>query len=118
MKGFLTAAMALLVTAPAFAQSGADMKGMPGISNMQGATHASMTMTMADGVGVVKVIDHPAGAVTIKHGPILALHWPAMTMTFKATSPALLDNVTVGESVKFKLMQINGVVHLNAISAN
>ena len=115
MKVFLTAAVALLVTTPAFAQSGADMKGMPGMSNMQGATHASMTM--ADGVGVVKVIDHKVGAVTLKHGPIAALHWPAMTMAFKASSPALLDNVTVGESVKFQLMQMGGVVHLTAIGA-
>ena len=116
MKVFLTAAMALLVTVPAFAQSGADMKGMSGMSNMQGATNAS-SMIMADGVGVVKVIDHKDGAVTIKHGPIAALHWPAMTMAFKASSPALLDNVTVGESVKFQLMQMAGVVHLTAIGA-
>ena len=115
MKVFLIAATALLVTAPAFAQSGADMKAMPGMSNMQGATNASMTI--ADGVGVVKVIDHQAGAVTIRHGPISALHWSAMTMAFKATSPALLDNVTLGESVKFQLMQMDGVAPLTAIGA-
>ena len=111
----IAAAMALLVSAPAFAQSGADMKDMPGMSNMQGATQGPMTT--ADGAGVVKAIDHKTGAVTIKHGPIAALHWPAMTMAFKATSPALLDNVTVGESVKFQLMQTDGVVHLTAIGA-
>lgn len=116
MKVFLAAVMAFLVAAPAFARSSADMNDMQGMSNKQGGTQASTTI--ADGVGVVKGIDHQAGAVTIKHGPIAALHWPAMTMAFKANSPALLDKITVGETVKFKLMQRDGVVHLTAIGAN
>ena len=109
MKLFLAAAMAVTVASPALADPAGNMANMPGMS----ASHT--TMTMADGAGVVKAVDAKKGIVTIQHGPIAALSWPAMTMAFKATSPSLLQGVSVGESVKFKLMRMAGVVQLTAI---
>lgn len=35
--------------------------------------------------------------------PVLAVGWPATTMTFKATPPAVLQNVHVGQSVAFDM---------------
>ena len=113
MKLFLIAAMAVAVAAPAFADPAGNMANMPGMSGGQGAAHASMTT--ADGAGVVRAVDTKKGTVTIQHGPIAALSWPAMTMAFKASSPSLLRGVTVGESVKFKLMKMAGGVELTAI---
>lgn len=86
------------------------MQGM----SMQGMDQGAMVM--ADGEGVVKAVDPNAGSVTIQHGPIAALKWPAMTMTFKASNPALLQNVSAGQSVRFKLMQMGGEVTLTAIA--
>jgi Cu(I)/Ag(I) efflux system protein CusF len=110
MKLFLTAALALAVAAPALAQDAAAMSGMNGMSQSSMAT--------ADGAGIVRAVDPQAGTVTIQHGPIAGLKWPAMTMAFKASSPSLLHGVTVGQTVKFKLMQMGGAIQLTAIQPN
>lgn len=121
MKLLLAATVAVALASPAFAQSNGSMQGMSGMSNMQGMQgmqgmdHGSMVM--AEGEGTVKSLDPKAGTVTIRHGPIAALKWPAMTMTFKASNPALLQGVSVGDSVKFQLMQMGGAITLTAIQA-
>jgi Cu(I)/Ag(I) efflux system protein CusF len=91
----LIAASSLMV-APAIAQpAGGAMKDMPG---MQHGAEAAKT---GQGTGVITAIDQKAGKVTIKHGPIPAIGWPAMTMTFQATPPTLLNGVHVGQSIAF-----------------
>jgi Cu(I)/Ag(I) efflux system protein CusF len=115
MKLLLTAAMALVVAAPAFAQPAGGMNNMPGMAGAQGADHSSMTM--AAGTGVVTAVDAKAGTVTIHHGPIAKLSWPAMTMAFKASPSTLMQGVKVGQSVTFTLMQIGGATTLTAIQA-
>lgn len=109
MKLRLVAAAAVALASPAFAQSSGSMQGMSGMSTDRGA------MVMADGEGTVKAVDAQAGAVTIQHGPIAALKWPAMTMTFKASRPALLEGVRVGQTVRFQLMQMGSAISLTAI---
>jgi Cu(I)/Ag(I) efflux system protein CusF len=111
-----TATLALAISVPALAQPSGDIKAMPGMSSMQGMDQSPMTT--ADGAGVVKGVDPKVGTVTIQHGPIAALNWPAMTMTFKARPPSLLHGITVGQSVKFKLMKMGGSTALTAIQAN
>ena len=67
---------------------------------------ASTTMPvetkMAKGSGTVTAIDKGAGKITIDHGPIADLHWPAMKMGF-ATNQELLSSVTVGDKVDFSV---------------
>lgn len=53
------------------------------------------------GAGVVTAVDAGAAKVTIKHGPIPAVGWPAMTMTFRATPPSLVKGLRVGQTVTF-----------------
>jgi len=57
--------------------------------------------SMARAKGVIKAIDLKAGALTIQHGPIPAVGWPAMTMAFKAKPTQLLTGLKVGEAVSF-----------------
>lgn len=76
----------------------ADMKGMP-------ASNASAKTGQA--TGIVSGFDTKAGVVTIKHGAIPGVGWPAMTMTFKATSAALLKGVQSGDEAAFTVM-VNG----------
>jgi len=45
---------------------------------------ASPPASTATATGVVEVVDPAAKTVTIAHGPVAQLQWPAMTMTFKA----------------------------------
>ena len=113
MKLVLTAAMALASATSAFAQSPGAINNMSGMAAIQVADNSSMTV--ADGAGVVAAIDDKAGTVTIHHGPIAKLGWPAMTMAFKASPPSLLRGVKVGQSVTFTLMQMGGSITLTAI---
>lgn len=69
------------------------------------STHAMQTKTTdvgtkASATGTVTVVDAVAGKITISHGPVAELKWPAMTMTFKAT-PTQIAAVHVGQKVDF-----------------
>jgi Cu(I)/Ag(I) efflux system protein CusF len=92
-----TAVLAFATVAPAVAQSMASMPGMA--ANSPSKTGKS--------TGVITVLDPAAAKVTLSHGPIAALGWPAMTMTFVATPPALLKGLKIGEKVDFA-MRMNG----------
>lgn len=75
-------------------------KGMKSGQGMQGMPCAQQT---AEGTGVVEAIDTAKGTVTIRHAAIASIRWPAMTMTFKAEPPSLLQGIAVGERVNFSL---------------
>lgn len=68
---------------------------------MQMETHA--VATKASATGTVKVVDGAGGKITISHGPVAALNWPAMTMAFKATQ-AQMAAVHVGQKVDFEFL--------------
>lgn len=53
--------------------------------------------------GTVTQVDATAGTITINHGPIEAVSWPAMTMQFTAENPTILQGIAVGDSVSFQL---------------
>lgn len=100
MLRMLIAPIALLAAAcspPASqepATSDADM-------NMEAAaTDAAGPITST---GTVTQIDAAAGAITINHGAIEAVSWPAMTMQFTAENPAILQGLAVGDRVRFEL---------------
>jgi Cu/Ag efflux protein CusF len=80
-------------------------KSMPMASGTQGMSMDNMPCAnrTAQGTGVVEAVDSAKGTVTIKHQAIASIHWPAMTMTFKAEPPSLLQSVKVGEKVNFTL---------------
>ena len=48
--------------------------------------------------GVVKNIDS-AGKVTLQHGPVKSLGWPAMSMGFAVKDKALMPKLAVGSKV-------------------
>ena len=73
----------------------------------QGETHAAVPQT-AEGEGVVTAVNPTAGTVTVRHGPIAALRWPAMTMAFPVQTASMLTGVTVGARVHFVLMNHQG----------
>ena len=94
-----TLAVALSMSvAGALAQAG--MKGM----DMDAKTAASAAATHKASATVTKV-DREAGTVTLAHGPIPSLKWPAMTMAFKVRDRQLFDKLTVGSKVEVDLMK-------------
>lgn len=93
MKVMIATLAMLALSSPALAQPAHDMSKMGAMDQM--ATPAS-----AQGSGVIKKIDAKSGSVTLDHGPIAELKWPAMTMAFKA-APNLLQGLKVGQKVTF-----------------
>ncbi len=67
---------------------------------MSGTPMAAMGEMSGTGAGAVTAVDPAAGTVTIDHGPIPGVNWPAMTMAFTAT-PTVLQKAKVGEQVEF-----------------
>ena len=55
----------------------------------------------AAGRGTVRSIDGERRTVAIAHGPIPALNWPAMTMTFAVREPGMLRGLARGDRVEF-----------------
>jgi Cu(I)/Ag(I) efflux system protein CusF len=82
----------LTLTAAGAANAQDAMRGMPGMS--------SSAVKHGQGTGVIKALDPKSGSLTLQHGPIPAVSWPAMTMTFKA-KPALLKGLKVGQTIDF-----------------
>ena len=107
MKLLLAAVAALALGGPAFAQAGHDMSKMPGMGQTAAAG--------AQGAGVIKKLDAKGGSVTLQHGPIAALGWPAMTMAFKA-APDLVQSVKPGDKVAFDLTLKDGSGEITAIT--
>lgn len=89
---------ASLLVGPAFAQQKADDHAAHHAAGS--AAPAANGTEMTD--GEVRKVDKDAGKVTLKHGEIKNLDMPGMTMVFQVREPALLDQVKVGDKVKFR----------------
>lgn len=70
-------------------------------SGMAPGATASNNVPSEMATGVVKDVNAAAGTITIDHGPVKALNWPAMTMTFKAPSVDL-RSIKPGDHVRFQ----------------
>ena len=88
----------------------------PGAGGMMPGMDMAGAM-MARGTGTVTAIDKTAGTITLDHGPIAEIKWPAMEMEFKATPASLLDAVKVGDKVSFELKMAGGTGEVTAIQA-
>lgn len=66
------------------------------------------------GTGVITAVDADAGTVTVEHGPIPGVGWPAMTMRFTA-SPAVMGAASPGERIAFDVSVRDGVNEITAI---
>ena len=65
-------------------------------------------MQMVD--GQVKKVDKAAGKVTLSHGPLTNLNMPAMTMAFKVSNAAWLDQMKSGDKIRFMADTVNGAI--------
>ena len=67
------------------------------------------------GEGVVEAIDKEE--ITLSHGPIATLKWPAMTMAFKLPRGGLPPGLAVGAHVRFEFVQAgDGVFQITLIA--
>ncbi len=73
-------------------------------------TQADKAMPAAKGAshraqGTVDEIDAKAGTVSISHGPIDSLKWPAMTMEFKVANESLQKSLKPGDMLSFEFVE-------------
>lgn len=55
--------------------------------------------------GTVDGVDAKAGTVSLNHGPVASLNWPAMTMEFKLANPALAQQLQPGAKVAVEFVE-------------
>ena len=112
-KAYSTALVIVLAAASgAHAQTGGmkgmDMKSAPAHDmsshGMKGMETAKPSPAHSAS-GTVQRIDPAKGTVSIAHGPVKSLNWPAMTMSFSVKDKAMLDNLNPGAKVAFGFVQ-------------
>lgn len=99
MRALITLMLALMLATPLHAEPA--------------APPAAESAVMSE--GMVRKVDAANGKITLKHGPIVNLDMPAMTMVFRVQSPDLLNSVKVGDAVKFHAELVGGVYTVTAI---
>jgi RND family efflux transporter MFP subunit len=55
--------------------------------------------------GTLNAIDLAAGIVTISHGPVASLNWPAMKMDFVLANPGLVSGIAPGAGVVIEFVE-------------
>lgn len=75
-------------------------------SAMQAGGASAPAADMTD--GEIRKIDKESKKLTIRHGEIKNLQMPGMTMVFQVRNPAMLDQVKVGDKVRFKVERVSG----------
>jgi Cu/Ag efflux protein CusF len=53
--------------------------------------------------------------VTLEHGPVKTLNWPAMTMTFGVKDKGLLDKLRVGRHVQVEFQGQGGTYVITSV---
>ena len=112
INGALTVTALQGATMPAAATTAAQAS-VP--ETMPAADTKAVAQAQSD--GEVKKVDKEAGKITVKHGPLVNLDMPAMTMVFKVKDPAMLEQVKAGDKVKFTVEKINGAFTITALKA-
>lgn len=90
----------LLLMPTAYAADQQPMDGMPMNNKGMDSQSQETTRKTATASGTVKKVNPDKGLVTIAHGPVEALGWPSMTMSFRAT-PDQLQTLKKGDQVAF-----------------
>ena len=87
------------------------------LENRQGADARPTTAQSGKTYSAAGEVTRIAGdQVTISHGPVDGIGWPAMTMTFRAKSPEMVQGVSVGDRVAFAFRQDGAAYVLTSVS--
>lgn len=99
-------ALALLVAA-----CGEKQSATPDAANVAGVASSNAVADVYSGTGTIQSV--AGNKVTIAHGPIEGIGWPAMTMTF--TAPLSMAGVKAGTPVDFSFRQDGGAYVLTSL---
>jgi Cu/Ag efflux protein CusF len=79
-----------------------NMKDMPGMKKDMPARKGEATKA-ATATGTVTAVNTGNRKVTLDHGPIADINWPAMKMEFSVAPSVDLSKVKTGDRVQFTL---------------
>jgi Cu(I)/Ag(I) efflux system membrane fusion protein len=85
-----------------------NMEAAPARSPVPAASTPQATRSAVVGhkaAGTIDSIDAKAGTVSLNHGPVPTLKWPAMTMAFTVAHAALLGGLKPGQAVEFEFVE-------------
>lgn len=101
----VASSLALVATLAACQKKAGDPAPAPDSGMMSGnMENMPMVGAMKHGMaaGTVTAIDAAKGTITLDHGAMSELGWPAMTMAFSA-KPEQLTDIKVGDRVDFEI---------------
>jgi Cu(I)/Ag(I) efflux system protein CusF len=73
------------------------------MDNMEMRAEQPANAHKIEGQGTVVSVNAVSGNLVLRHEPIKALEWPAMTMGFKVSDKSKLAKLKKGDKVKFLL---------------
>jgi Cu/Ag efflux protein CusF len=79
------------------------------------AHHPSAAASAPPSEGEVRKVDLEQGKVTLRHGPLVNLDMPAMTMVFTAADRKLLEGLKQGDKIRFTADKKDGVYTVTAV---
>ena len=99
--------LAISLALPAFAQKTSD----------EHSAHHTGTQAQSAPLseGEIRKVDKGAKKITIKHGPLVNLDMPPMTMVFQVADPRMLEQVKAGDKVKFRVEKFGGAYTVTSI---
>lgn len=106
--------LVILATMLTGAAQAASHSGEPASASSAKTTSGS-TNAPDMAVGEIKKIDSQSSKVTIKHGEIKNLDMPGMTMVFQVKDVAMLNNLKVGDNVRFNAEKAGGAIVVTMI---
>lgn len=74
----------------------------------QGTQGVKAGQALHRGEGSVEAVDASHSTVTLAHGPIASLKWPAMSMDFRVKDPALIRTLKPGQKIDFEFVDAGG----------
>lgn len=98
----------LFTSAGAFAQQAVE-------SGEHSSHHPEQAVSEPKSEGEVRKVDRTQGKVTLRHGPLVNLDMPAMTMVFTVADAKLLDGIKEGDKVRFTADKKDGTFMVTAI---
>jgi Cu(I)/Ag(I) efflux system membrane fusion protein len=115
VKRGLQAGQRVVVSSQFLIDSEASLKGVEARLNVEPKPAAANTAQRHEGQAKVEAIARDT--MTLSHGPIASLKWPAMTMDFKLPKAGAPRGVAVGDQVDFEFtMNAEGPPQLTAVT--
>ncbi|HEX9181053.1 MAG TPA: efflux RND transporter periplasmic adaptor subunit [Burkholderiales bacterium] len=95
----------VVVSANFLIDAESNLKAALGGFGATGGAHDPGSPRSHPGRATVNKVDAQAGTLSLTHGPIPSLNWPAMTMDFRVKDPGLLRNVQPGHEIDIEIVQ-------------